>query len=183
MTVTLPGTTTAPIDALKQQLDDPAVASALGNILDHADLLAILIVGLDGFVSRSEVIGDELISSFGEMRGLAEGSDLGGINPGGIVDSLKTLSSALPALTHMVDSGLLDSLVDSIAQPAVVEQLAHVTKGVAAGLTAPPVEVGGALSLLRQLKDPEVSRGLGFALSLLKSIGAELNATTRPVTK
>lgn len=176
VTVTVSRTSNAPIDTLKKQLDDPAVASALGDILEHADLLAILVVGLDGFISRSEAIGDELASSFGDLRGLAEGTGLAGIDASGIIASIKKLSSAMPALTHMVDSGLLDSLVDSVAQPAAVEQLGHLTKGVADGLSAPPVEIGGAFSLLRQLKDPEVSRGLSFGLTMLKSIGSELNS-------
>lgn len=176
MTATLSGTSNAPIEELKKQLDDPAIASALGNILDHADLLAILVIGLDGFVSRSELIGDEVISSIGEMRELAEGSDLAGVNLAGLLSSVTKLSAAIPAITRMVDSGLIDSLVNSIAQPAAVEALGHITKGVADGLSAPPVEIGGALSLLRQLKDPEVSRGLSFGLTMLKSIGAELNS-------
>lgn len=176
MTVTLSGTSNAPVDALKKQLDDPAVAAALGNILEHADLLAILVVGLDGFVSRSELIGDEVISSIGEMRELAEGSQIAGINPADLIANMMKLSAALPAITQMVESGLLESLVDSIAQPAAVEALGHITRGVADGLSAPPVEFGGAFSLLRQLKDPEVSRGLSFGLTMLKSIGSELNS-------
>ncbi|MBC7631847.1 DUF1641 domain-containing protein [Aeromicrobium sp.] len=169
-------TAVEPAAALRSQLDDPAVAEALSSLLEHADLLAILVVGLDGFLSRSELIGDEMASSFGELREMLDSPDATGVNPREVVSSLVKLSSALPTLSRMVDSGLLDSLVSSIAQPETVERLGVVTKGVADGLSAPPVQVGGPLSLLRQLKDPDVSRGLGFTLTLLKSIGSELNS-------
>ena len=39
-----------PADAVRERLDDPRVAEALTTLLDHADLLAVLVSGLDGFV-------------------------------------------------------------------------------------------------------------------------------------
>src|SRR4029450_13103960 len=65
----------SPGDELIARLDDPRVASSLSLILDDADLLATLIVGLDGLVRRAEVIGDNLASGVAEVRDLAASSN------------------------------------------------------------------------------------------------------------
>ncbi|GFG55680.1 hypothetical protein CQY20_08460 [Mycolicibacterium agri] len=48
----------SPGDELIQRLYDPQVAASLGVILDHADLLATVIQGLDGMLRRADVISD-----------------------------------------------------------------------------------------------------------------------------
>lgn len=163
MSAALSNSTLSPSEALRSQLDDPEVATALVDILQHADLLALLVVGLDGAISRSEVIGDELLASLADMRTATDQS--GGFNPKEAVASLMALAPLLRALS---ESG--------ITSPAAVDQIGNIGRGIAGGLTTEPVKVTGALSLLRQLKDPDVSRGMGLALTLLKSIGANLNS-------
>ena len=56
------------IVALVERLEDPRVASGLQNLLDHVDLLAILVIGLDGFVGRSEIIGEALAEGVSDIR-------------------------------------------------------------------------------------------------------------------
>lgn len=46
----------APIDAVEERLNDPTVAAALVTILDNAELLSTLILGLSGFVERGDTI-------------------------------------------------------------------------------------------------------------------------------
>src|SRR5690349_24824950 len=55
--------------AVIARLSEPQTAAALNTLLDHADLLAISVVALDGLVGRSEVIGDALVSGFDALRG------------------------------------------------------------------------------------------------------------------
>jgi hypothetical protein len=60
----------SPADAVRQRLDDPRVAEALNSLLDHADLLAVIVAGLDGFVRRGDDITENLTSAIGELKGL-----------------------------------------------------------------------------------------------------------------
>ena len=61
-----------PADAVRERLDDPRVAEALTTLLDHADLLAVLVSGLDGFVRRGDDITANLTSAWGELSGSSE---------------------------------------------------------------------------------------------------------------
>ena len=64
--------------ALMARLEDPAVAASLVTLLDHADLLAVLVQGLDGFIARSEIIGNSLLDSVTELRESVAGNDVMG---------------------------------------------------------------------------------------------------------
>ncbi|MBK6885325.1 MAG: hypothetical protein IPH03_01935 [Tetrasphaera sp.] len=63
------------VSALRAKLDDPQVAASLTRILDHADLLALLVVGLDGAIQRSEVIGNSLAGSLTDLRAMQSADD------------------------------------------------------------------------------------------------------------
>ena len=92
--------TSSELEALVERLQDPRVASGLQNLLDHVDLLAILVIGLDGFVGRSELIGEALVEGVSEMRELADASDVAGnLDIAGTVSSLAAVASTLPKLT------------------------------------------------------------------------------------
>nr|7UTD_Q Chain Q, Type 2 [NiFe]-hydrogenase Huc membrane adapter subunit [Mycolicibacterium smegmatis MC2 155]7UTD_R Chain R, Type 2 [NiFe]-hydrogenase Huc membrane adapter subunit [Mycolicibacterium smegmatis MC2 155]7UTD_S Chain S, Type 2 [NiFe]-hydrogenase Huc membrane adapter subunit [Mycolicibacterium smegmatis MC2 155]7UTD_T Chain T, Type 2 [NiFe]-hydrogenase Huc membrane adapter subunit [Mycolicibacterium smegmatis MC2 155] len=60
----------SPVDGIRRRLDDPQVAEALNSLLDHADLLAVLVKGLDGFVRRGDDIANNLTSAIGELKAL-----------------------------------------------------------------------------------------------------------------
>ena len=69
----------------------------------------------------------------------------------------------------MVDSG--------IAGPEALAALSTVARGLVEGnerFRSAPVEVGGALSLLRMLKDPDVNRSLSYLLTIAKCLGRQL---------
>jgi hypothetical protein len=169
-------------------LDEPQVAAALSNVLDHADLLAVLLVGLDGFVSRSETIGDALTAGIGEFRELtASFPRPEGISGNDVVASLITLSAALPQLTrlvtHVVDSGVVDPLLDSgVLAPRTVERMAVVARALIQADPPTEPEPLGMRGLLRLRKDPQIARALGYGVSFLRSLGAELAAADRPAT-
>lgn len=188
MTHSLPETSTPgspELEALVERLEDPRVAAGLQNLLDHVDLLAILVVGLDGFVSRSEVIGAALADSVTELRTAADATKLAApVDVAGVATSLVALSSALPkltpTLTRVADEDFLANMLDSgIFSP---DSLAHI--GVLAGAinqgasdaVEQPIQIKGAMSMYRQLKDPDTARGLGYTLSILKAVGHALAA-------
>lgn len=171
------------IDTLKERLDDPQVAAALNNLLDHADLLAILVVGLDGFVGRTETIGEAIAEGLADIRGVAASNPaLESVDPGELLSSAIALSTALPkltpAVTRVVEAGLIDDLLDSgIVSAEMVDQIARLGRGLTAGAErarTDPIEIKGLFSLTKLLKDPDIRRAIVYGAAVAKSIGIEL---------
>lgn len=52
------GHTAEPVDAVLERLNDPATATAMITLLDNADLLSTLVVGLAGYMERSDAVSD-----------------------------------------------------------------------------------------------------------------------------
>lgn len=167
----------ASLDTLMERLDDPQVAAALTNLLDHVDLLAILIVGLDGLVGRSETIGAALIEGIEDLRGIA-----GDAEGEGVLASLTTLSAALPrltpAVTQVVESGVIENVLDSgITDPRMVTEISRIGRGLTAGAESAkndPIVVNGIFSAMKLLKDPDIQRAVSYFAAVAKSIGVEL---------
>lgn len=171
--------------SLVERLEDPRVAAGLQNLLDHVDLLAVLVIGLDGFIGRSEVIGDALIDGVSDLRAVAdEARPSEPIDVSSIVASLVAMSKALPkltpTLTRVADEDLIGGMLDSgiISADSLVHvgMLATAVNEGANQATAEPIEIRGALSMYRQLKDPDIARGLGYTLSILKAVGRQLDS-------
>jgi uncharacterized protein YjgD (DUF1641 family) len=182
----------ASFEGLLAKLEDPQTVASLSSLLDHTDLLAVLIVGLDGLVSRSETVGDAIVGSFAELRnaGVAEelkgkAGELAGKNKGLLddvigmaTDMAKIMPKVAPGLAELAESGLIDEVIASgMTMPATVDRIGQLMGGVASGLSAEPVEVKGVLSLAKIMKDPDVARGIGFTLGLVKAIGAGLSGS------
>ena len=180
----------ASFEGLLAKLEDPQTVASLSSLLDHTDLLAVLIVGLDGLLSRSETVGDAIIGSFAELKGAGVADDLKGKAAGlagankGLFDDLiamatemtKIMPKVAPGLTELANSGLIDAVIASgVTSPATVDRVQQLLGGVSRGLASTePVEVKGVLSLAKIMKDPDVARGIGFTLGLVKAIGAGL---------
>jgi uncharacterized protein YjgD (DUF1641 family) len=125
-----------PAQALAERLAEPRTAAAINTLLDHADLLALLVSGLDGLVSRGDTITDSLADGVSELLG--------------------------------------SDLVD----PKVIEIAALASRAVTTGAeqaSRRDLRVTGVVGLARALRDPDVSRALGFALSIAKALGRELD--------
>lgn len=162
----------SPADALLTRLDEPRVAAALASLLDHADLLAILVVGLDGLVSRGEVIGASLADALGELRGGADG--LPAVDLPALASSLATLSGSLTSATPALDVLLRSSLTDPRAVE-VISQLAHALVVGRDRIETDTAAPTGVFGLLRALKDEDVARGLGYLLQVAKAFGRQLD--------
>jgi hypothetical protein len=170
-----------PADALAARLDEPRTAESLNQILDHLDLLALLVTGLSGFVSRGDTIADSLADGVREFSVLEQGS---GIDVGELLGAAKQLGAAAPALLEAVPKlletlPLLDRLLSSgIADPAVIDLGSAVAQAAVAGAgQAYGSSITGIRGLLKALKDPDVSRAVGFVMSIAKSLGQQLDGS------
>ena len=152
----------SPAGALRARLDEPQVAAALNNLLDHADVLAFVVVALDGFLSRGDVIADTLAEAVGELRGVGGPNPLAGVDVKGL---LATAKDAAPAVQQ---------LVGSVTDPMVVDVVGQLTAAVAEARTVHAPAPTGALSLLRALRDPDTAAGLGFLFQVAKSFGRRI---------
>ncbi|PND57913.1 hypothetical protein CRM90_10660 [Mycobacterium sp. ENV421] len=148
---------TSPGDQIRERLDDPAVAEALNTLLDHAELLAVLVSGLDGFIRRGDTISNSLSSALTELKGAPLGSAvpgaaaLKGVDIQALAASLAALSATLVAATPVL-SALGEAVVDAKAAATV----------------APPK---GLFGLWKVTKDPDVGRGMNFMIQVARSFG------------
>lgn len=166
----------AQVFVLVDKLGDPHVADSLNSLLDHAELLALLVQSLDDFLNRSEEVGNSIIGLFGEARTTVTSNDA--LKGAKGVD-LATLSSMAMEVT-----GLLPQVADMLPQltqlatPALVEQLSVLTRGLEAGATAYQTEdrmqVNGLMSAMRLFKDPDVCTAVSFFATVLRAIGREV---------
>jgi hypothetical protein len=167
----------SPGDEVIARLDDPRIASSISLILDHADLLATIIVGLDGLLRRAEVIGDNVASGVAEVRDLAAAGN--GQRPWPSVD-LAALSGSVTRLSAAVVDATpaLDRLLHSpLTDPQTADVLAEVGEALLEGkqaATADPRGSKGVFALMRVTKDPDVSRGLGFMIQIARAFGKRL---------
>jgi hypothetical protein len=163
-----------PADALAQRLADPRTAAALSTLLDHADLLAVLVSGLDSLVSRSETITDSLIGGVTELRAAGEPARA---NATQLVTTAQQLGALTPAILDKLP--VLEALLGSdLADPEVIGLASMASRAVKAGAEQAErgdFKVSGVRGILRALKDPDVSRALGFVFSIAKALGRELD--------
>ena len=163
-----------PAAALAERLADPGVAASLNILLDHADLLAVLVTGLDALISRGDTITDSLAGGVRELRAAGEQPQADAVRLVGALQQLSALGppllDKLPVLENLLGSDLADPRVIDIASTA---SRAIVRGAEQAGTTQP--RISGIRALLRALKDPDVSRALGFVMSVAKALGRELN--------
>lgn len=152
-----------PADQIRDRLDDPTVAAALNSLLDHADLLAVLVTGLDGFVRRGDLITESLTSAVSDLKGvslsgvLPNTEALKGVDVQGVTQSLALLSNSLVT-----------------AAPALNTLLSQLGPALAEGSEAAAADPGGPKGLFglwKVTKDPDVARGLGFMIHVARAFG------------
>ena len=169
--------TTSPTDELLARLEQPQLVEALNTLLDKADVLAFLVVALDGFLSRGEVIADSLAGGIGELRDSAGASGgLARLDLPGLAANLAELSALAGPLTAATPA-LSALLTGPLGEPRTVAALSRLASAVAEGGERAAAEPGGptgVFALLRVLKDEDVSRGLGFLIQVARSLGRQL---------
>lgn len=175
----------SPADRLRERLDDPAIAASLHTLLDHADLLAILVAGLDGMIRRGDEISESLSSAVQEVRGPAASftanlpgfdearSELRGVDVQSLVVNLAALSRSLMDATPVMNTLLHSPLVD----PQAAEVLAELGQALVDGKAAADADPGGPkgiFGLWRVSKDKDINRGLGFLIQVARAFGRQL---------
>lgn len=172
--------TISPADYLRERLDDPAVAASLNSLLDHADLLAILVSGLDGMIRRGDEIGASLTSAVEELKGgMAPGAmpgieSLKSVDLQGLAASLASLSGALVNATPALNTVLASRLTD----PEAADVLAQLGQALVNGKAAAKADPGGpkgVFGLWRVSKDKDIIRGLGFMIQVARAFGKSLD--------
>lgn len=136
------------LDALAARLQEPKVAAAVHDLLDHTDVLAFAVDALDGFLRRGEVIADSLASGLRDLR------DAGG-------DTAGRFAEVRPALTALAD-------------PAALRTVTRLAAALGAADRAPAPPRTGVRGLVAGLRDPDTLRGLAFLLQIAHALGRGL---------
>ncbi|CAN5496963.1 DUF1641 domain-containing protein [soil metagenome] len=168
-------------DELRARLNDPQVAESLNTLLDHADLLAVLLTGLDGLIRRGDTISDSLSAAVGEMKGpatafsasLPSAAELKSIDFTALAHTVTSLTKALVDATPTLDRLLHSPLVD----PAAADVLAELGQALVEGKAANDADPGGPkgiFGLWRVTKDQDVTRGMGFLIQVARAFGRQL---------
>jgi hypothetical protein len=160
-----------PVDAVMERLNDPAIAASLVTLLDHAELLSMLVLGLGGFIARGDVIMDAVADSVNELK--ASGGPLSGSS------ELSTLREAAAVAKQLAASApLLSQILDSsMARPETIQLLSDVSDAATEGAERArtnETRVTGPLSALKTLKDPDVQHGLGMLVEISRSLGRRM---------
>lgn len=162
-----------PVDAVMERLNDPAVAASLVTLLDNAELMSTLVLGLSGLLERGDLILDAVAESVNDVKTAAtEGADSYPSLPE-LSKLAKQSQEALPLLSSILDS--------SMASPETIELLGNMTDAATEGVAraqSQGTQVVGVRGALRALKDPDVQHGLGVLLEIAKSIGQKYNTQT-----
>lgn len=187
--VTEPVSTSSLPPELQRALADPQVVDSLTSLLGHADLLAVLVQGLDGMLQRSDVLGENLAGSLQDLEATVQGNEAfeGDADVGGLLESalllVSVLPTAAPGMARAARTGVVEKLFDSdLVSHEAVDQISLFARGLVRGsekYETDPVKVQSAFSLVKLLKDPDINRALSFVATIGKEIGREL-AASRP---
>jgi hypothetical protein len=176
----------SPVDGVLSKLAEPGVAEALTDLLEHADLLAILVSGLDGLLRRSETIGNSVAEG---IRDLREVTSAGSLPPGlnaaeltRLAGSLARLSPAVADAAPALDTLLRSELTDARAINVISAAARALVTGADRAAAGPPASMG-VFALLRTLRDPDVSRGLAFLIQVAKAFGQQLASGRQPAPR
>lgn len=165
----LPPQASQPVDAVAERLNDPAVAASLVTLLDNAELLSTLVLGLSGMVARSEFIMDSVAEGLNDMRS-GTGSQGGATLPS--LGDLQTVTSELveaaPALRDVLGSAMIRP--ETISLLSMLSEAA--TEGAANAHGKPGTSTFG---LLRALRDDDVQRGVNMFVEIARALGRRLD--------
>ena len=164
------GHTAEPVDAVIDRLNDPTVAASLVTLLDNAELLSTLVLGLSGFVERGDMIMDSVAESVNEFKGAATSGDGPSLPPlSELSATAGMLASSAPTLSRVLDSPMTsDATIDLLAMMSEAA-----TEG-AATAKANGTTVEGPVGAYRALKDPHVQKGMGLLIEIARSLGRRM---------
>jgi uncharacterized protein YjgD (DUF1641 family) len=152
----------ASLERLHARLDrmDARIDALVHAVPGH---MAMVVDTLDDLADRVGETGVPLHARVTNLVALADH-----LTSPGMVALVDALETRLPALTRVLESGLLD---DGSTDTAIVTGRALADTARAG---APPA---GPLALLGALNDPDTQRALGFFLAFAKRLGTQLPAS------
>lgn len=161
-----------PVEAVVERLNDPAVAASLVTLLDNAELLSTLVIGLSAAIERSDTIMDSVTAGMTEMNDARRGSGDASAFPGPaeIARLATALTRSTPVIQQVLDSSMVSSdtvALLSLMSGAAVEGAERARRS--------DTSVAGVRATLRALKDPDVARGLGLFVEIARSLGRHLD--------
>lgn len=158
-----------PVDAVIERLNDPGVAASLVTLLDNAELLSTLVLGLSGFISRGEQIMDAVAEGVNELKtsGVASGVKLPPLAE--LAGVTHQLAGAGPVLESVLGSAMVRP--DTVALLSLFSEAA--TEG-AANAARNHTSVGSIRSLYKLLQDAEIQRGMGLLVEIARALGRKL---------
>ena len=156
------------VETLVAKLGDPTTAAALLDLIDVLPTLSGSLQILNGLFASSEHILENVRDNITEIKTMAE-------SPSALharEQVTKVGKQTLPLLEEVADRELLAKISD----PAVLGLISAVLDAI----TVASAEAAGnnhritPITVIAALRDHDVSRGMNFVLSLLKSLGAAL---------
>jgi hypothetical protein len=168
-----------PAATVLARLNEPGTAESLHRLLDHLDLLAILVVGLDGLLRRGDTIAESLGSAVREVIP-ADGPP---VDIGQLLSLGQQSVAAAPALLAMLP--VVERVAASdLGDPRLVDLASAVSRAaVTAAADADTGRMKGVRALWRAYRDEDVARALAFTVSVAKALGRELDQTPTPDRK
>lgn len=157
----------SPAEQLRARLDDPAVASALNTLLDHAELLAFGAVAAQGFLERGDTITSSIGAGLKDVKAMTASASA-------FAEPAKRFADDSPQIVAAIEALLASGMLN----PQVVALLGQFAGAILEGTEnarRTNASVTGVMPLLRAVKDPEVGRGIGVALEIVKSLGRTVN--------
>ncbi len=155
------------LDAVIERLGDPAVAASLVTLLDNAELLSTLVLGLSGFISRGEQIMEAVADGVNELKASGAVSRPAGMPSLADLGTLAgQLTATAPVLEHVLGSAMVKG--ETIDVLSLLSEAA--TEGAAKARTA-DTRVTGIRGAVKLLHDPEIQKGLGVLVEIAKALG------------
>lgn len=160
-----------PVDAVLDRLNDPAIAASLVTLLDHAELLSTIVLGLSGFLERGDTIMDSVAAGVIELKESSRPGTSGFTfpTPADLTALTAALAKSTPVITEVLDSSMVNA--ETVALLSMISESA--SEGVERARSTAS-SVSGLRAAVRTLKDPEVARGLGMLVEISKALGRRL---------
>ena len=158
-------------------MDDEMVTKLAGTS-------SLLMESADGLATREM---SHLAGEVGENAGELESAlqKLIRLERDGTLDELAQAADAITLATSAMDDemvtklaktgGSLGEVADTASDPDTVRAIQTMLRAMGEAGSEPPKRTG-TIGMVRQLRDPEVQRGMNFLLALARGIGADIDA-------
>lgn len=151
---------------LLEKLGDEKTIGSLKALIERLELAVFTLEALDGWLRRGDDIAQALAEGAGDLRAAMP-----------TIDGQK-VREVLTALPPLVEAGKT-LIASGMLEPKTVAVLGSIGRSAAQSFDEAKAQRGaprqlGVFALLRELKDPDVSRALDFLLRVAKAYGQSL---------